>query len=107
MSKTMVFFRTVKALRGHQFAGLYAVEKVKIRDNKIYDKEIVHEWDLRIISESILAKLGGAEAYESYAADNELEDLQPIPEVKEAAARTPDELKLNKTTLKKELKFKA
>lgn len=107
MAKTMVFFRTVKALKGHQFAGLYAVEKVKIRDNKIFDKEIVHEWDLRIISESILAKLGGAEAYESYAADNDIEDMKPIPEVKEAVARTPEDLKLNKATLKKELKFKA
>lgn len=105
MSKTQVFFRTVKAEKGHQFAGLYAVEKVKIKDNKIYEKEIVHEWDLRIISESILAKLGGAEAYESYAADNNLEDLKPVQSVTEAVARKPEDLKLTKTVLKKELKL--
>lgn len=105
MAKTQVFYRCVKAGRGHQFAGLYAVEKVKIKDNQIYEKEIVHEWDLRIISESILAKFGGSEAYESYAADNDVEDLKPIPAVIEAKARTPEELKLNKTSLKKELKL--
>lgn len=105
MSKTQVFFRTVKAGKGHQFAGLYAVEKVKIKDNKIFEKEIVHEWDLRIISESILAKLGGSEAYESYAADNEIQDLTPIPHVQEAKARTADEINLTKNTLKKELKL--
>lgn len=101
----MVFYRPIKANKGHQFAGLWAIEKIKVRDNQIYSKEIVHEWDLRIITEAKLAQLGGAEAYESYVEDNELADLQPVADVVEGKARTAEELSLNKTKLKKELKL--
>lgn len=73
-NRTQVFYRLVKAQPGHKFAGLYAVEKVYIRDNEIYKKERVHEWDMRIISESVLSKLGGDAAYVSYVEDNEPED---------------------------------
>ncbi len=106
MSKTNVFFRVVKAERGHPFAGLYAVEKVKIKDGVIYSKEKVHEWDIRIISESILAKLGGSDAYEGFVEDNDVVDAFPEPGVKETVARTAEDLVLTKSKLKKELKGK-
>lgn len=69
-----VYYRIVKAGRGHPFAGLYAVEKAFYEGERFIKKEIVHEWDMRIISEAILAKLGGGEAYESFKIENELED---------------------------------
>lgn len=106
MGKAMVFFRLVKAEKGHPFAGLYGVEKIKVRDNQIYSKELVHEWDLRIISESILARLGGSDAYESYSEDHDLEDLNPDVAVEEAKARKAEEMELTKRKLNKELKFK-
>jgi hypothetical protein len=106
MAKTNVFFRVVKAERGHPFAGLYAVEKVKIKDGVIYSKEKVHEWDIRIISESILAKLGGSDAYESFVEDNEVVDALPEAHTKEDVARKAEELALTKTKLKRELKGK-
>ena len=104
MSKALVFYRVVKAQKGHPFAGLYAVEKVYIRDNKIYKREIVHEWDLRILSESTLAKLGGSSAYDAYKEDNDVEEL-PEPHVEEATARTKEYLKtLTQRKLNKELR---
>ena len=92
MAKTQVFYRLVKAQPGHKFAGLYAVEKVYIRGNEIYKKEIVHEWDLRILSEGILSKLGGDSAYVSYVEDNPVEDTLEQDHVAEAKAREAADL---------------
>lgn len=106
-NRVQVFYRIVKAERGHPFAGLYAVEKVFFKDSECIKREIVHEWDLRIISESILAKLGGGDAYESYKLDRELEDLNKDENVKEVTARTAEDLKdLTKRKLANELKLK-
>lgn len=103
MSKTLVFYRCVKAKPGHVCAGLYGVEKVYIKDGTIYKKEMVHEWDLRIISEAILAKLGGSAAFDAYAEDNILEDAVENPTVTPIQARTKDEIQaLPKRQLKKE-----
>jgi hypothetical protein len=100
---TQVFYRVVKAQPGHQFAGLYAVEKVYIKGSEIYKREIVHEWDMRIISESILAKLGGDSAFSAYKEDHDVVDLTD-PDVIEAKARTADDLKdLTAAKLAKEL----
>jgi len=107
--KVAVYYRIVKAERGHPFAGLYAVEKVFYKGNELLKREIVHEWDLRIISESILAKLGGGDAYESFKLEREVEDIEKslAPQTSEAHGRTPEELKdLTPNTLTKELKFK-
>jgi hypothetical protein len=105
---TQIFFRLVKAQKGHPFCGLYGVEKVKVKAGAIVEKEIVHEWDLRIISESILAKLGGSSAYESYASDNgEPEDLTGVTSAPVVPARTEEDLKdLTKRKLDSELKLK-
>lgn len=103
--KVNVFYRILKAEKGHPFAGLYAVEKVFFKGTGLIKKEIVHEWDLRIISESILAKLGGGDAYESFKLDNELAEIE-AEDAQEVPARTAEELSLNKTKLKKELKLK-
>lgn len=100
------FYRIVKAERGHQFAGLYAIEKVYFKDGVFMKKEIKHEWDLRIISEAKLAQLGGQDAYESFKMDNDLEDEALEPAAAIVEPRTPEELKLSKTNLKKELKLK-
>jgi hypothetical protein len=85
MAKSQVFFRCVKARPPHPFAGLYAIEKICIKDNVITAKEIVKEWDLRAITEARLGDFGGTAAYESYVADNgkpddEVKDstIQPI-----------------------------
>ena len=105
MAKTQVFYRIVKAAHGHPFSGLYAVEKVYIRDNTIYKSEIVHEWDLRIISESVLAKLGGDAAFSAYKEDHDLVDETKKPEVVEAVARSKEDLKeLTQRKLNKELR---
>lgn len=108
--KVAVYYRIVKAERSHPFAGLYAVEKVFYRGNELLKREIVHEWDLRIISESVLAKLGGGDAYEAFKLDREVEDIEKTlaPNTTEAHGRTPEELKetLTPNTLTKELKFK-
>ncbi len=104
-SKTQVFYRCVKAEKGHMYPGLYAVEKVYIKDGTIYKKELVHEWDLRIISESILAKLGGSSAFDAYAEDHDVVDPLEDPTVHEAKARTAAELAdLTQRKLNKELK---
>lgn len=98
-----VFYRVVKAQAGHQFAGLYAVEKVYIKGDQIYKREIVHEWDMRIISESILAKLGGDAAFSAFKEDHDLEDLTD-PYIAEVKARVAADLKaLTAATLAKEL----
>lgn len=107
MAKALVFYRVVKAQPGHPCAGLYAVEKVYIRDNQIYKKEKVHEWDLRIISEAILAKLGGATAYDAYKEDNAIAEMQEEGVV-ETEARTKEDMKeMTQRKLNKELRFKA
>jgi hypothetical protein len=106
-SKTQVFYRCVKAQRGHPFAGLYAVEKVFIKDNTIYKKEIVKEWDLRILTEAALAKMGGSSAFDAYSEDHpELEDMAEAPEIAPVVARTAEDLKdLTRRKLNKELKL--
>jgi hypothetical protein len=100
-----VFYRVVKAEHGHPFAGLYAVEKVFVKDDSIYKKEIVHEWDMRLISEAILARLGGGDAYESYKLDHEIAELEK--DTSEVEARTAEDLKdLTAKKLAKELTLK-
>jgi hypothetical protein len=104
--KAQVFYRVVKAAPGHRYSGLYGVEKVFIKDNTIYKKELVHEWDLRIISEAVLAKLGGSAAYDSYTEDHDLEDAVEDPSIVEAKARTKEDLKdLTQRKLNKEMKW--
>jgi hypothetical protein len=106
--ETTVFFRLVKAAKGHPFAGLYAVEQVYIKAGAIVEKTIVHEWDLRIISESCLAKMGGSSAFDAYKYDNgDPEDLTGIPSAPEAKARTAEDMKeLTARKLAAELKGK-
>ena len=108
MSKAMVFFRCVKAPKGHLFAGLWGVEKVVIKNGVIVEKELVHEWDLRIISESVLAKLGGSAAYEAYAYDNgDPEDKSESYEADPVKARTKEDLAdMTQRKLNKELRGK-
>lgn len=103
-SNVNVFYRCVKAQKGHPFPGLYAVEKVFFRDGKLVKQEIVHEWDLRIIAEAKLAQLGGSSAYETYKLDNEIEEVETPEASVEAVARTPEEVKLTARKLAKELK---
>lgn len=106
--KAQVFYRLVKASRPHPFAGLYGVEKIIIKGGAIVSKELVHEWDLRIISEGILSKLGGDAAYEAYSYDNgEPEDLTQIKSAEVVPARSEEELKdLTKRKLNNELRLK-
>jgi hypothetical protein len=108
-SKANVFYRVVKAQKGHKFPGLYAVEKVYIKDNAIYKKEIVHEWDLRVLAEAALARMGGSSAYDAYIEDhNDLEDKVTPPEVVPVKARTEEDFaNLTKNKLTRELKLKA
>jgi len=105
-SKVTSMYRIVKARPGHQFAGLYAVEKVWFKDGVAIKKQIAHEWDLRIISESILARLGGQDAYESYKTEHNDIDLGLSPDTADDEARTPEDLTLTKRKLVKELKLK-
>jgi hypothetical protein len=104
MSKGRVhtFYRLVKAGTGHKFPGLYAVEKVQYKDNELVKSEIVHEWDLRVISEGVLARFGGQDAFDNFVIDNELE----VPEeqcVIPASPRTPEEIaELSQRKLKNE-----
>ncbi len=72
--KTLVFHRLVKAKSGHQFAGLYAVEKIYVKEGNVYKTEIVHEWDLRAFSEAALARVGGSSAYDAYVEDHSLSE---------------------------------
>ncbi len=104
---TSVYFRVVKAAKGHPFSGLYAVEKLYIKGGAIFEKEIVKEWDLRILTEAALARFGGSAAFDEYKADNgEPEDLTEKPSGIEVKARTPEELALTKNKLTRELKLK-
>lgn len=105
---TSVFFRVVKAPKGHPFSGLYAVEKVYVNGGAIVQKELVHEWDLRILSESALARMGGSSAYDAFVFDNgEPEDETGITSAPVVKARTPEDLKdLTKNKLTRELKLK-
>lgn len=107
MSKTSVYFRIVKAGRSHPFAGLYAVEKLFVKAGAIVEKEIVKEWDLRILTEAALARFGGSAAFDEYKADNgEPEDLTEKPSQEEVAARDPKEVLTSKRKLTNELKGK-
>src|SRR5258706_15038555 len=91
---TSVFYRIVKAQKGHPFSGLYADEKVFIKGGAIVEKEIVHEWDLRILSEAALARMGGSSAFDAYKYDNgDPEDLSGVPSQPVVAARTKEDLK--------------
>ncbi len=102
---TSVFYRIVKAGHNHPFPGLYAVEKVYIKGGAITEREIVKEWDLRILTEAALARFGGSTAFDEYVADNgEPEDLtgKPLPTV--VAPRDPKEVLTSKRKLTKELK---
>jgi len=107
--ETSVFYRLVKAPKGHPFAGLYGVEEITVKAGAVVQKELVHEWDLRIISESKLAAMGGSAAYKEYAYDNgEPEDLTGKPEYPAIDARGPEELKeLTQRKLNRELRGKA
>jgi hypothetical protein len=104
---SQVFYRVVKAPHGHPFSGLYAVEKVYIKNGVIYKSEISHEWDLRILSEAALARLGGSSAFDAYKEDHpELED-HTQPKGIEVPARTAEDFKdLTKNKLTRELKLK-
>ena len=108
MSKTSIYYRIVKAGHGHPFPGLYAVEKLSIKGGAIVDKEIVKEWDLRILTEAALARFGGSAAFDEYKADNgEPEDLTGFTSSEEVKARTAEDLALTKNKLTRELKLKA
>jgi hypothetical protein len=105
-SRVQVFYRIVRGEKGHPFPGLYAVEKVFFKDGSYLKSEIVHEWDLRIISEAVLARLGGADAYESFKLENEVEELNGA-NTSVVEPRTAEELKsLNQKKLNKELQYK-
>ncbi len=107
--RVQVFYRIIKAEKGHPFAGLYAVEKVYFKDGQFLKKEIVHEWDLRLISEAVLSKLGGGDAYESFKLDHEVEELEASLDraTTPAEARRPEDLKnLTPRKLNKELRLK-
>lgn len=106
-SKVSVFYRIVKAESGHQFANLYAVEKIYFNGDSFLKREIVHEWDNRIISEAILSRLGGGDAYESFKLEHEVATLEASLEkgTKPVEARTEVDFKdLTKKQLKNELK---
>jgi len=108
MSKSSsVYYRIVKAGHDHPFAGLYAVEKLIVKGGAIVDKEIVKEWDLRILSEAALARFGGSSAFDEYKADNgEPEDMTGKTSAQEVAPRDPAEVLTSKRKLQNELKFK-
>lgn len=99
--KAMVFHRLVKAISGHQFAGLYAVEKIYVRDARVYKTEIVHEWDLRAFSEAALAKLGGSAAYDAYSEDHLL--VEPM---KEAVSNAKPREVVTEKDVKNDMKLK-
>jgi len=105
-NKVQVFYRILKAEKGHPFAGLYAVEKVFFRGTELLKREIVHEWDLRIISESILSKMGGGDAYESFKLEHEL-DMPEESSTKEVVGRTSEDMSsLTARKLNKEMRLK-
>jgi hypothetical protein len=107
MSKTSVYFRLVKAGHGHPFSGLYAVEKLWLKAGAIVQKEIVKEWDLRILAESALARFGGVTAFDEYVSDNGTpEDLTDKTSQEVVAARDPKEVLTSKRKLTSELKLK-
>lgn len=105
-NKVHVFYRIVKAQRGHPFSGLYAVEKVFIRNEAIYKRVIAHEWDLRILAEAALAKLGGSSAFEAFREEHpDLED-ELLAQTETVPARTAADLTdLTPRKLNKELKL--
>ena len=105
-SNVQVFYRLVKAQRGHPFSGLYAVEKVFFKEGELVKRVIVHEWDLRIIAEAKLASLGGDSAYEAYKMDNDLEEVPCGENATEDTGRTAEDLSLTKRKLNKELRLK-
>jgi len=105
--KTQIFYRLVKATKGHPFSGLYAVEKVAFRGDKMIGRTIVHEWDLRILAESKLALLGGDSAYEEFKMDHNLHEVPVEENAVEDLGRTVKDLEgLTQRKLNKELKLK-
>lgn len=108
MSKSTVFYKIVKAKHGHPFAGLYAVMKFVVKAHQVVSREVVKEWDLRILTEAALARFGGSQAFDEYISDNgEPDGLEDIPMAEPVAARTAEELALTKRKLDKELKLRA
>jgi hypothetical protein len=107
MGKSSVYYRIVKAGHNHPFPGLYAVEKLTIKGGAITDKEIVKEWDLRILTEAALARYGGSTAYDEFVADNGApEDITERPSGEVVPARDPQEVLTSKRKLQNELKLK-
>lgn len=100
-TEASVYYRIVKALPPHQFAGLYAVEEVYVKGSEIYRAEIVHEWDLRAFSEAALARFGGGAAYKAFVENNHVKDLtkanrkveEPRAKVTEADVKNDMKLK--------------
>ena len=106
-TNTQVYYRMVKAGKGHPFSGLYAVEKLYIKGGAICNKEIVKEWDLRILTEAALARFGGSTAFDEYKADNgEPEDISERASQAEVQPRDPKEVLTSKRKLNSELKLK-
>jgi hypothetical protein len=105
-SNSQVFYRLVRAPKGHPFSGLWGVEKVIVKGNTIVAKELVHEWDLRILSESCLSRIGGSSAYEAFVCDNgDPEDITGLTSAEVVPARTEEDLKdLTQRKLNKELR---
>lgn len=106
MAKSQVFYKVVKAKRGHPFSGLYAVIKYIVRGHQVVEKEIVKEWDLRILAEAAIARYGGSDAFDEYIADNgEPDGLEDIPMTESVKPR--DLSGLTKNKLARELKLKS
>jgi hypothetical protein len=105
MANSAVFFKMIRAKRGHMFYPLYAVFKFTVKSHQIVEKEIVKEWDLRILSEAALARFGGSTAFDEYVADNgEPDGLDDIPYAEPTDARDPKKVLTSKRKLTKELK---
>lgn len=108
-TKVSVFYRIVKGESGSRFPGLYAVEKVYFNGEEFMKKEIVHEWDLRIIAEAKLAMLGGGDAYESFKLEHEVAALEASLDkgTTTIEPRTEEDMKdMTARKLSKELRLK-
>ena len=105
MSKTSIYFRIVKAKAPHPFSGLYAIEKLWVRGATIVQKEIVKEWDNRILTEAAMGRFGGDAAFKAYHKDHHLVDKVHNTEIEPVSARTPEDFKgLTKNKFTRELK---
>lgn len=105
VKRIQTFYRMIKGGSGHPFPGLYAVEKLRFKDNVVVSSEIVHEWDDRIISEAYLSKVGGQDAFDNFVEESEIDPPEIQCVITETAPRTSADLAdLSKSKLKKELK---